>query len=215
MANLSRLRELSKKYRRWQPLEEWIRRVELVYESDLQSAITNSNSLLETIFKTILAERVSQYKNNEKLLKDIKLSPLVTQTLKNIKITKAEETSRFITATMTAIQNLGEIRNSFSHGQNLATHQEQNLEELTALFLINSVENISCFLIEFYEIEYPLKGTKGVINYESYEEFNQWLDEEYESITVIDVPILTSLALFTDTIAYLEKYQEYLSLKDD
>lgn len=136
MANLSRLKELSKKYRRWQLLEEWIARVELVYKSDLQSAISNLNSLLETIFKTILAERVSRYKNDQKLLKDIKLSHLVNQTLSNIKITKCEENSRFITGIMTAIQNLGEIRNSFSHGQNLATHQKKTLKNLQHYFFL-------------------------------------------------------------------------------
>lgn len=215
MANLSRLREISKKYRRWQKLEKWIDRIELVYESDLESAISNSNSLIETIFKTILAERVAQYKNDEKLLKDIKLVPLVTQTLKNIKLFKSDENSRFITATITAIQNLGEIRNSFSHGTNLATYKESSPEKLTASFLIASVENISCFLIEFYEIEYPLKGKKEEKIYEEFDDFNNWLDDEYGTVIVADIPISTSLALFADLIAYQEKYKNYLSVKYD
>ena len=215
MANLSRLRELSKNYQRWQKLEKWIDRIELVYDSDLESAVSNSNSLLETIFKTILAERVTQYKENDKLLKEIKLSPLVTQTLKNIKLVNSDENSRFITAIMTAIQNLGEIRNSFSHGKNLATYKELSPEKLTASFLISSVENISCFLIEFYEIEYPLKGKKEEKTYEDFNDFNNWLDDKYDPVIVADIPIATSLALFADFIAYQEKHQEYLSVKED
>ncbi|RCJ30537.1 hypothetical protein A6769_33310 [Nostoc punctiforme NIES-2108] len=215
MANLSRLRELSKKYRRWQNLDNWIDRIELVYESDLESAISNSNSLIETILKTILAERVAQYKNDEKLLKDIKLTALVTQTLKNIKLVKSDENIRFINGMIAAIQNLGEIRNGFSHGKNLATYKDSSPEKFTASFLIASVENISCFLIEFYEIEYPLKGKQEQNSYENFEDFNNWLDDEYGTVIVADIPISTSLALFADLIAYQEKYKNYLSVKDD
>lgn len=214
MANLSRLRELSKKYQRWQKLEEWIVRIELVYQSDFASAISNSNSLIETILKTILAERVAQYKD-EKLLKKIKLHDLVSQTLRNVKLVKSDENILFINAMLDAIKNLGEIRNDFSHGKNLATYEVSITEKITASFLIASVENISCFLIEFYEIEYPLKGKIQEKNYEDFDDFNRCLDDEYGTIIVADIPIPTSLALFADLIAYKEKYKNYLSVKND
>jgi hypothetical protein len=213
MANLSRLRELSKNYQRWNKLEKWIDRIELVYDSDLESAVSNSNSLLETIFKTILAERVTQYRENEKLLKDIKLSPLVTQTLKNINLVNSDENSRFITAIATAIQNLGEIRNSFSHGKNLASYKELSPENLTASFLISSVENISCFLIEFYEIEHPRKKGEDEFNFQEMKEFNDYLDDQHGNVEIANITYSTSEALFAvDKTAYKGAYREYLEV---
>lgn len=128
---------------------------------------------------------------------------------------KSDENSRFINAIVTTIKNLGEIRNDFAHGKNLATYKELSLEKLTASFLIASVENISCFLIEFYEIEYPLKCNQEEKSYTDFEDFNNWLDDEYGNVIVVDTPIPTSLALFSDPIAYQEKYTNYLSGEDD
>lgn len=211
MQKLTRLRELSEKYSRWHSLEPFINRIELVCASDLDSAISNAHSLIETVLKTILCERVEEYKVEPSKLKSIKMNPLATQTLKSINLVRCEENSRFISGMVTSIQNLGEIRNSLSHGKALHVHESEKTEELAAYFLINSVETIACFLIEFYEIEFPLKGKGKVDKYEDYEDFNNWLDDEHGTVIVAGIPISTSVALFGDLIAYRDKYQEYIA----
>lgn len=215
MRKLARLRELVENHRRWQSLEGFINRIELVYTSDLDSAICNANTLIETIMKTILFERVEEYKSEPSKLKNIRINNLVTKTLNNINLVRHEEYSRFISGMVTTLQNLGEIRNSLSHGKNLHSYENEKTEELAAYFLVNSVETIACFLIEFYEVEYPLKGKKKEHKYEDYEDFNDWLDEEHGTVTVAGLPIPTSNALFGDLIAYQDKYQEYLLTKND
>lgn len=211
MQKLIRLRELSEKYSRWHTLEPFINRIELVYSSDLDSAISNSHSLIETILKTILCERVEEYKNEPSKLKSIKINPLATQTLRSINLIRCEENSKFISGMVTSLQSLGEIRNTLSHGKALHIYESERTEELAAYFLINSVETIACFLIEFYEIEFPLKGKGKVDRYEDYEDFNNWLDDEHGTVVVAGIPISTSAALFGDLIAYQDKYQEYLT----
>ncbi|MEQ9373343.1 MAG: abortive infection family protein [Coleofasciculus chthonoplastes F3-SA18-01] len=216
MHKLTRLRELVEKYRRWHSLGIFVNRIELVYASDLDSAISNAHSLIETILKTILFERVEEYKDESKL-KTIRINKLVSETLKNINLVRCGENSKFISGMITSIQNLGEIRNSLSHGKNLHSLEDEKTEELAAFFLMNSVENIACFLIEFYEVEYPLKSKGKEIKYEdeNYRDFNDWLDDEHGTVMVAGIPIMTSIALFGDLIAYQDKYQEYLLAKDN
>lgn len=214
MHSLLRLRELVEKYRRWHSLESFVNRIELVYSSDLDSAISNAHSLIETILKTILFERVEEYKDESKL-QSIRINKLVSETLKNINLVRCEENSKFISGMITSIQHLGEIRNDLSHGKNLYSLESEKTEELAAFFLMNSVETIACFLIEFYEVEYPLKNKGKEIKYEDedYRYFNDWLDDENGTVMVAGVPIMTSIALFGDPIAYKDKYQEYLLVK--
>lgn len=218
MHELTRLRELAKKHRRWHSLEKFINRIELVYSSDLDSAISNAHSLIETILKTILFEQVEKYNKNESELKKIRTSTLVSETLKNINLVKHKEKSRFMGGMIESIKSLGEIRNDLSHGKNLHSLKDEKTEELAAFFLMNSVENIACFLIDFYEIEYPLKSKGKEIKYEddNYRNFNNWLDDEHGTVIVAGIPIMTSIALFSDPIAYQDKYQEYQEyLKDN
>lgn len=217
MHKLTRLQELVERHRRWHSLERFINRIELVYDSDLDSAISNANSLIETILKTILFERVEEYKKDESKLKNIGINKLVSQTLKNINLVRCEKHSRFISGMITSMQNLGEIRNSLSHGKNLHSLKDEKTEGLSAFFLMNSVETIACFLIEFYEVEYPLKSKGKEIKYEDedYQDFNDWLDDEHGTVMVAGTPIMTSIALFGDLIAYQDKYQQYLLAKDN
>jgi hypothetical protein len=214
MQKLNRLRELAKKYRRWHSLETFINRIELNYASDIDSAISNAHSLIETILKTILFERVEEYKDESKL-KAIRINKLVSETLKNINLVRCEKNSQFISGMITSIQHLGEIRNGLSHGKNLQSLDVEKTEEIVAFFLINSVETIACFLIGFYEVEYPLKNKGKEEKYEDCKDFNDWLDDEHGAVMVAGIPIMTSIALFGDLIAYQDKYQEYLVVKDN
>lgn len=141
------------------------------------------------------------------------MNTLTTETLKNINLVRSKENSGFIRGMVGALQSLGEIRNSLSHGKILHSYNDEKTEELAAYFLINTVESIACFLIEFYEVEFPRKGGSKVENYEEYQDFNDWLDDEHGAVTVAGIPIMTSIALFGDLIAYQDKYQEYLLVK--
>lgn len=211
MQKLTRLRELVGKYSRWHRLEGYINRIELAYMSDLDNAISNANSLVESILKTILCERVEKYKNNPEDLKSINMNPLATQTLRSMNLVRSAQNSKVISGMVTSIQNLGEIRNSLSHGKNLPSYEDETTEKITAYFLINSVETIACFLIEFYEVEFPLKSNAKTDKYEDYEDFNNWLDDEHGIVMIAGIPIPTSYALFGgDPIAYKDKHQQYL-----
>ena len=84
-------------------------------------------------------------------------------------------------------------------------------EQETSYFLINCVENIACFLIDFYEIEYPRTKQTPDRKYIDYQDFNEYLDNLYGNIHMIGLSYSTSEILFLiDQVAYLDKYQEYL-----
>ena len=213
MKRLIRLRELSEKYSRWHSLGNFINRIELGCSSDLDSAISNANSLVETIFKTILFERVEKYQQEPSKLKFLKIKPLANETLKSMNLVRHTGHSKFISGMVTSLENLGEIRNSLSHGQNLYLYEYEKTEELAAYFLVSTVESISCFLIEFYEVEFPLKGKVKEKQYEDYQDFNECFDEEHGTLVIAGIPdISSSLALFHgDRKAYMASYQDYLS----
>ena len=207
---MEKLKSLTETYSRWKDLRKYVDRIDTYLTSDFEVAIGSAKSLIESICKTILDEQKVEISDEAKIKK------LVNETLKSLNI-KRDEVCHFTSGIITASQNLATLRNKLdtsSHGQSLLTIENNPMEELTIYFLINSVEVIACFLIEFYEIEYPLNKKSKEHCYEDYDEFNKWLDNEYGMITVTEYPISTSLALFTDPIAYKEKYQEYLSLKN-
>ena len=204
---MDRLKQLSKQYGQWKDLAIYIERIEYNLDSDFGAAIGNSKSLIECICKTILHEQENSEPRN-----DESINKLVKRTLEKLNI-KNDSISQFANSIITASQKLGELRNRIdtsSHGQSLLIKNDK-LEEITSYFLINCVENIACFLIDFYEIEYPRTKQTPDRKYIDYQDFNEYLDNLYVNIHMIGLSYSTSEILFLiDQVAYLDKYQEYL-----
>lgn len=204
---MEKLKQLSDQYDKWDGLKAYVGKIEyFLLAPDFGAAVGTAKSLIECICKTILDEQNHAYDTSSSV------NSLVTKTCIALKI-ENESVSPFARAMANACQRVGEIRNvtdTSSHGHSLSSEKSKSIEGVTVYFLINSVESIACFLVEFYEIEYPLiKNQSEEITYESFPDFNDYLDNLYGDINVAGLSYSASESLYSiDKIAYRNKYQE-------
>lgn len=167
---MDKLEKLINNYSRWTDLLDYIPRIEYQISHDLTAAIGSTKSLVESICKTILDHEKEGYNNDDNINK------LVKKTIKSLKTENPDLISLFGNNLVSSMQNLGEIRNKIdesSHGKSLLD-KTQKIDLITASFLINSVETISCFLIEFYEIEHPRRKGEDEFRFENLKDFNDY-----------------------------------------
>ena len=204
---MEKLKQTISAYDAWEGLIIYINRIETFLETDFITAVENGKALIESICKTILSNTFDPYGETDSVNK------LVSITLKRLGIFAENQISKFGSGMVTAMQNLGELRNNHgdtSHGKSIDELKNNRLEKLSAAFLVNSIEVMAVFLIEYYEIEFPNKEkeTEEVVDYS---DFNDFLDEEYGDVLVIGIPYPTSdVLLSVDRTAYGVKFQEYL-----
>lgn len=210
---MEKLRTILKEYGKWESLEEYCRRIEGYLEDDFIIAVENSKSLIESICKTILEEHNVTYSRTEKLNK------LFSNTLKTINIFGKEQISKFGSGLITAIQNLGELRNKIgdtAHGKSIYENKKNKIGMISTNFLINSIEVIACFLIEYNEQEYPDKKEKEELNYENFMDFNNYFDNINGNIefSIYSYPA-SEVLFYVDSTAYKVALQEFDEKKDD
>jgi len=211
---MNKIKTVIQNYSRWKNLEKYPQRIESFIESDMILAIENSKALIETVCKTILTEQGEDFEEIGSL------NSLMRKTLLTLRILNANQISRFSSGMITVIQNIGELRNRYgdtSHGRNITEIGLKKFESISSQFLISAVECIACFLIEYYEHEFPKKIKKSEIQYfdEDNKHFNDHLDDIYEIIAFGDYVFLPSEILFhLDQTAYMTEKQKYLGSKN-
>jgi len=211
---MDKIKAVIENYSRWKNLEKYPQRIESFIENDIILAIENSKSLIESICKTILTEQKADFGKNDSLNK------LVYTTLMILRISNPNQMSKFSSGMITVIQNLGELRNRYgdtSHGRNINEIGLKKFELISSQFLISSVECIACFLIEYYEHEFPKKIKKREIQYldDDNQLFNDYFDDIYEIVAFGDYVFLPSEILFNlDQTAYITEKQKYLGSKN-
>lgn len=210
---MERLLSVLQSYGRWQKLDIYPKRIETFIETDFTLAIENSKSLIESICKTILDEQNEAVSSNEKLHK------LVQKTLHLLGVFGKKQISKFGSGFITSVQQLGEFRNRIgdtSHGRTIQEIDQNRLESLSTEFLINAVETMSCFLIEYYENQFLNKNIGERLKYTDLQDFNDYLDEKLGYVFVGDNAFLHSEVLFNmDEVAYNAEYQNYCGLEDE
>ncbi|MEM7028194.1 MAG: abortive infection family protein [Chloroflexota bacterium] len=210
---MDRLKEVIQEHSRWEDLEIYPQRIETFLDSDFMVAIENGKALLETICKTILDEQKQTYTNNDNVNK------LTRNTLLALGLVGDKQIAGFGNGLISALQNLGELRNRIgdaSHGRSLVDKRNNKLELLSAYFLVNAVEIIACFLIEYYELEFPRKTEQEEATYDDFRPFNDYFDDLHGTVPVADYDFLASEILFTlDSTAYDSEYQQYLEQSDE
>ena len=208
---MEKLRKTISAYDAWEGLGTYVNRIETFLDTDFITSVENGKALIESICKTILTKTSESYEETDSINK------LVSITLKRLGIFAENQISKFGSGMVTAMQNLGELRNNHgetSHGKSIDDLKNNQLEKISAAFLVNSIEVMAVFLIEYYEIEFPNKKEK-IENKIDYADFNEFLDEEYGDVDVIGIPYPTSEVLLSvDSTAYGVKYQEYLGESD-
>jgi hypothetical protein len=210
---MEKTRAVIKTYSRWEDLQIYPQRIEAFLESDFVSAIENGKALIEAICKTILTEQGKPCGENDKVHR------LVRNTLQALGILSSAQISRFGSGLMTALQNLGELRNLIgdtSHGRSTEEMRRNKIETLSARFLIDSVEIIACFLVEYYELEFPKKKLSKKDVTIDYQPFDDYLDETYGRVKIATYEFLPSDILANlDSVAYQSEYKKFLDLQNE
>lgn len=195
---------------KWSALEDYILRIDAYLQSSPGLVIENCKSLVESIFKTILVEVDSK---SEEDLKDEDTGGLYKQVKKAL-LFEEKGYVQIIGSFTSAISN---FRNKFgetSHGKDIYTLEENRsaLFEDELHFLLSTTDSISYFLLSYYKNLYPARAErKQALTFDQYPDFNAWLDETEEPISVRGVSLSPSRALFDgDVTAYKTGLSEYL-----
>lgn len=207
---MDKLKAKISQYGRWEPISEYITRIETYLESDFSMSLENAKALLETIGKEICNAK------GRPLAENSKVNGVLKNAFSVMGYTSEDMVLQISSSLATIGQKVGDLRNDIgasSHGRTLEQLQKRNevVNEMTRYFLIDSVELVSCFLIGMFEGEYVPNKRSIDPSYEDCEEFNDYWDEIYGEFPMGDYSFTASEILFNnDTRAYFDEYKAYL-----
>jgi len=206
---VERLKEIINLYGRWEPLNEYVERIEAYKESDFSLAIENMKAMLESIGKEICKTQGVQIESTASI------QSILKKAFKAVGFKSSEAVTQISSALATIAQKIGELRNdvgTIGHGKTLEEIENRNdpFDDISKEFFISSVEIISCFLIRSFETENPRIHIKEKINYSDQEDFNNYWDELYGEFKIGDYSYLASEILYyVDFDAYLYELENF------
>jgi len=215
---MDKLKTLIGKYGRWQPLEDFINRIEAYAIEDFSIALGNAKSLLESIAREICQDKGLEIGATESVGGLLRMAYLALGH-------RADSSTNQISGALANIaQQMGTLRNEIdvqAHGKTLDKIRERNnrVDDLTKEFLISSTEIVACFLIRDFEKDSPIWTKKGLgddLEYLVCEEFNDFWDESFGEFTMGDYSYLASDILFNvDNQAYTTEYQAHQTAEEE
>lgn len=172
-----------------------------------------SKAFLETIFKTILSDRVEEPnldKNFYPLFKDVKdILPLSENIPANELLTRLAGS---------IVNNVVELRNSFGAASHGGDGFHQNPIDMTsAEFVMSSVDGLAACLYKKHK-ETLEPDIAQRLQYNDYPEFNDWLDEQFESYTIPSTTIefpASKMIFEHDLNSYREMLVQYSSTEEE
>ncbi len=171
-------------------------------------ALDASKSLLESLARTILAERYRQIKDDDfhKLIRNAIESIDKVQDIKDKKII-----TQLLQGFSTISLAIGTIRNKYGilgHGKDILSDK---VEPIFAHFIIDCALSIAGFMLTLQNGE---RYNRPRLNYDDCNLFNSYFDALSEKITIGKTIISPSKALFNeDIIAYREYLYEFITNK--
>jgi hypothetical protein len=194
---------------KWEAIREYTTRIESFASISPGLVIENCKSIIESILKTILVE---VYSKTEADLKNDEIGKL----FKEVKTTLHLEDKGYTNIIGSFTKAICEFRNKLgetSHGKDIYTLESSRnaLFEDELNFLLSTTDNISYFILSYYQNLYPgFKAKKEELKYANNEEFNEWFDSKEPIVTVSGIELLPSEVLFNgDLAAYKINLDEY------
>jgi hypothetical protein len=156
-------------------LTEQKERLEQALErQDCPLILDTSKSLLETVFKTILSDRLSDANLNQ----DIK--PLYRSVRGCLQLNINSDVNDKITKlTNTIVHNVSELRNTYGAASHGDDGYFENPVTPTDAYLIGNISDVFCSYLYTRHKESSDPILAGRIYYPDYPEFNDWLDGQY------------------------------------
>ncbi len=209
---MDKLKSVIKEYGRWEPLEDYISRIETYLDTDFGLAIENSKSILESISKEICEQKSVELGNSESI------SSALKKACKAIGYNGGDLVTQLSTSIANIGHQMGSLRNEIgttSHGRTMDQLKDRNngIDELTKIFLVDTTELVSCFLIRNFENENPRKHHESqthTLGYSEAEEFNESWDDSFGEFVMGDYSYPASEILFNvDKLAYVNEYKAF------
>lgn len=214
---MDKLKAVISSHGRWEPLEEYISRIEAYLHTDFGLAIENSKSILESISKEICDGKSIELGKSESI------SSMLKKTCKAIGYNGGDLVTQLSTSIANIGHQMGNLRNeigSISHGRTMEQLKDRNsgIDELTKEFLIDTTELVSCFLIRNFENENPRKQGETLVellDYDESESFNESWDDSFGEFVMGDYSYLASEILFNvDKQAYVNEYKAFTEVEE-
>lgn len=144
-------------------------------QSDAPLSLDLSKAFLETIFKTIINDRVAQANTN------LEFGPLFRSVKDNLNFSENADINNLLGLLAGQIVNVtGQLRNRYgaaSHGDD--GYHTNPITMTEAEFIASSVDGLaSCIYKKHKETLEP--ETAYRLQYDDYPEFNDWLDEQFD-----------------------------------
>lgn len=176
-------------------------------------ALDGAKSIMETICKTILANKGIAFNPCEKLGKLIKDTYNSLPFMSYINSTDANNARQILSSFETIVKNIGEFRNAhgaIAHGRDIqSTAFDLYLTEL----VIASSDLVSSFLIMAHSEDLR---DRDRVYYEDYPLFNNYLDDTTEDIPESrGLKMQPSRFLFYDETAYKQELMDFINAKDE
>ena len=192
---------------RWNGLISSISLIEENQISNPNISLDGAKSILETISKTILADKNIGFNTDSTLGYLVKLAfsslPIITK-LNSLDV---QNTKSLLGSFENIARVIGEFRNTygfFSHAQDL---QSKKFDKYLTNLAISSSDLLTSFLVISHAED--LKD-RSRLYYDEHDLFNRYIDEiSEELITVANVIISPSRALYTDREAYKEAFLDF------
>ena len=210
---MEKLKNIIGQYGRWQPLEEYIQRIDAYKDSDFSISLENSKSMLESIAKEICNERSQDFEEEDSPSKLLKLA------FGAIGVQSTTIGPQIAVALSNIGQHMGQLRNeigAIAHGRTMEDLQAKKdfIDEITKDFLLESTETIACFLIQYFEWKYPrineIHEHDEELDYHSCEDFNEFWDDSYGDFIMGELSYTASEILFhVDRQAYKTEYEAF------
>jgi len=211
---MEKLKNTINNYSRWAGLEKSCTAIETFLDTAFPIAVESCKAMVETICKTILMEQKVGYSDSAKV------QHLMSETVKLLGFPNySEQLKHFGRSLINVTQNLAEIRNDIalvSHGTTVDELHKEKIDKISASLLVNAIEALACFLIEYYELEFPKHKPKKEEESIDYTAFNDYLNETYEKVRISAYEFLPSDILSNiDKVAYQSEYQRFVEMKDE
>lgn len=220
---MEKLRATLQQYSRWQPMADYVDRIEGHLEVDFSVSVENAKALLESSAKEICHAKGKAG--------ELGNAPSINAVLKRAFVALGYASDELVTQVSSSLatigQHVGNLRNEISptsHGKSLAELGDRNnkVDLLTREFLIDSTLVVAVFLIRSFEerssdVVMPVDAAaNNTPDYEDNEAFNNYWDETFGEFVMGQYSYLASEVLFSvDAQAYQAEYKAFIATEDE
>lgn len=184
--------------------------------NDAPLCLDLSKAFLETVFKTILNDRVDDVNQKEEF------GPLYRQVKDNVEFSSNDDVNELLSLLAGQIVNVtGQLRNRYgaaSHGDD--GYRDNPIDMIGAEFIMSSVDGLASCLYRKHKDTVVVESAQRM-NYVDFGDFNGWFDEQNDDIKIpigedVFLSFSASQILFEQDIeAYREVLLQYQSNPDE